>query len=377
MRLLHAGVDTTVIALWLGHEQVDTTQIYLHADLALKERALARTTPPDAKPGRYRAPRHAPRLPRSALIMPTPTRRIRPPPRRFESQSRHNPDVGIVHGAALAIGARPDLLGCADQPGRTIGHDQPRRREPAADEIAAELDPVLLGLPRSQPHRNQLPGAVLGNAPGADHALLRAARPDREVDRVEEQHDQVDVVERAPTERLKPLVQLRADRRDCRLRRPPEPGLLAERLDVTHRQAAHEPADHQRLERVGPQQPLAVPLREQLRDERHRRLAGLRDLDPQLTLGRLHMPRPKPVAQAALALGPAFIASAAKPLIELLLDRPLNDQPSAQPARARTTSSAGHRPAPWTSTCRCSLVSPPTAVRCVSRRRPPSSSVRT
>ncbi len=54
MRLLHAGVDTSVIALWLGHEQLDTTQIYLHADLALKERALARTTPPDTKPGRYR-----------------------------------------------------------------------------------------------------------------------------------------------------------------------------------------------------------------------------------------------------------------------------------------------------------------------------------
>jgi integrase/recombinase XerD len=56
MRLLHAGVDTTVIALWLGHEQVETTQIYLHADLALKERALARTKPLDSKPGRYRPP---------------------------------------------------------------------------------------------------------------------------------------------------------------------------------------------------------------------------------------------------------------------------------------------------------------------------------
>jgi site-specific recombinase XerD len=54
MRLLHAGVDTTVIALWLGHENVATTQIYVHADLALKERALARTTPIDAVPGRYR-----------------------------------------------------------------------------------------------------------------------------------------------------------------------------------------------------------------------------------------------------------------------------------------------------------------------------------
>ena len=56
MRLLHAGVDTSVIALWLGHEQVETTQIYLHADLALKERALARTTPAHTTPGRYRPP---------------------------------------------------------------------------------------------------------------------------------------------------------------------------------------------------------------------------------------------------------------------------------------------------------------------------------
>jgi len=56
MRLLEAGVDTTVIALWLGHEQVDTTAIYLHADLGIKERALARTTQPGATPGRYRPP---------------------------------------------------------------------------------------------------------------------------------------------------------------------------------------------------------------------------------------------------------------------------------------------------------------------------------
>ena len=56
MRLLHADVDTTVIALWLGHEQVETTQMYLHADLDIKERALARTKPLDSKPGRYRPP---------------------------------------------------------------------------------------------------------------------------------------------------------------------------------------------------------------------------------------------------------------------------------------------------------------------------------
>ena len=56
MRLLHAGVDTTVIALWLGHESTRTTDIYLHADLALKEKALARTAPPNTRPGRYHAP---------------------------------------------------------------------------------------------------------------------------------------------------------------------------------------------------------------------------------------------------------------------------------------------------------------------------------
>lgn len=56
MRLLHAGVDTSVIALWLGHEGIQTTQIYVHADLSLKERALARTAPITSRPGRYRPP---------------------------------------------------------------------------------------------------------------------------------------------------------------------------------------------------------------------------------------------------------------------------------------------------------------------------------
>lgn len=56
MQLLHAGVDTSVIALWLGHEHVETTQIYLHADMSLKERALARTKPLATRPGRFRPP---------------------------------------------------------------------------------------------------------------------------------------------------------------------------------------------------------------------------------------------------------------------------------------------------------------------------------
>jgi site-specific recombinase XerD len=54
MALLRAGVDITVIALWLGHESVTTTQIYLQADMALKQRALDRTTPPASIPGRYK-----------------------------------------------------------------------------------------------------------------------------------------------------------------------------------------------------------------------------------------------------------------------------------------------------------------------------------
>ena len=54
MDLLHHGVDRSVIALWLGHESVETTQMYLHADLRLKEKALSRTLPLGAKYGRYR-----------------------------------------------------------------------------------------------------------------------------------------------------------------------------------------------------------------------------------------------------------------------------------------------------------------------------------
>jgi integrase/recombinase XerD len=56
MTLLHAGVDITVIALWLGHESPTTTRIYLHADMALKENAIARTNPPDTNTTRYKAP---------------------------------------------------------------------------------------------------------------------------------------------------------------------------------------------------------------------------------------------------------------------------------------------------------------------------------
>ena len=54
MDLLQEGVDRSVIALWLGHESVDTTQIYLAATLAMKEKALAKTTPHRGRRARYR-----------------------------------------------------------------------------------------------------------------------------------------------------------------------------------------------------------------------------------------------------------------------------------------------------------------------------------
>jgi len=54
MELLQHGVDRSVIALWLGHESMETTQIYLHADMQMKEKALSLTTPIGVIPGRYR-----------------------------------------------------------------------------------------------------------------------------------------------------------------------------------------------------------------------------------------------------------------------------------------------------------------------------------
>jgi len=56
MALLKNGVDTSVIALWLGHEGTETTQIYLHADMSIKEKALDRVHQPGTAPGRYRPP---------------------------------------------------------------------------------------------------------------------------------------------------------------------------------------------------------------------------------------------------------------------------------------------------------------------------------
>ena len=54
MSLLQSGVDITVIALWLGHEDVQTTHVYLQADLAMKEKALGKVAPPETKTSRFK-----------------------------------------------------------------------------------------------------------------------------------------------------------------------------------------------------------------------------------------------------------------------------------------------------------------------------------
>ena len=54
MHLLQSGIDLSVIAMWLGHESLETTQIYLDADLTLKERVLDKVAPPSVQARRYR-----------------------------------------------------------------------------------------------------------------------------------------------------------------------------------------------------------------------------------------------------------------------------------------------------------------------------------
>ena len=58
MQLLAAGVERTVLALWLGHESIETTEVYVHADLAIKERAIARTAPLPTAARRYKPADH-------------------------------------------------------------------------------------------------------------------------------------------------------------------------------------------------------------------------------------------------------------------------------------------------------------------------------
>jgi hypothetical protein len=165
----------------------------------------------------------------------------------------------------------------------------------------------------------------------------------------------VDVVEIAALEPLKALAQLLADPWRGRPRQLPEPGLLAQRLDIAHRQAADERADHHRPARLGAQ-PLG-PARKQHGDQRLARLADLGYLDLKLALRRLHPARPEAVAQSRRRLRPPPIPRAAQPRVELVLDRALDDQPGTEPASS-DSASRGFSPTPTASTWSiCSSIS--------------------
>ena len=73
MNLLQSGTDVATIALWLGHASVKSTDVYLHADLTLKEQALARTAPTPAAAPSISTAGQAARLPREPVVMPGPT----------------------------------------------------------------------------------------------------------------------------------------------------------------------------------------------------------------------------------------------------------------------------------------------------------------
>src|SRR5581483_11687153 len=178
-----------------------------------------------------------------------------------------------VHGAALTVGVRPQLLDRGNQAGCAVGDDQQRRRKPAAGERAAELEPVVFGLAHPERDVEQDALARFGDAPGAEHALLRPRGADGQEDRIEEEANESQLGEVAPAEDLEALLQLPAEPGRRRLRYLAEAGLLAERLDVAHREAAHEGADHQRLERLAGEETLAAA--KQLARERRAGIAHL------------------------------------------------------------------------------------------------------
>ena len=103
MTLLHAGVDTAVIALWLGHADIRSTNAYLHADMAIKQRALDLTSPVSTPPGRYRPADPLLAFLGKPVIMPssaTPATPRSPPRRRSIPVTPHEPR----HSSRIGIG---------------------------------------------------------------------------------------------------------------------------------------------------------------------------------------------------------------------------------------------------------------------------------
>ncbi len=236
-----------------------------------------------------------------------------------------------VHRAALTVGLGPELLDRADQAGGAVGDDQQRRAEAAAGERAAEAEPVLFCLAHPQADIQEHPLAIFGDSPGAEHTLLRPAGTDGQEDGVEEEVDQAQAGEVALAEGLKALFELPAEPGGGRARHLSQACLLAERLDVAHREAADEGADHQRLQRLAGEEALAPA--EEPACERRAGITHLRHLDHDLALAGLEPARPVAVALPRRRLRPPLVADAAEPVVHLLLDRALQHQPHPQPRK--------------------------------------------
>ncbi len=151
--MLHAGIDTSGIALWLGHEHVETTQIYLHADLRLKERALALTKPPATKAGRFRPPDSLGAFLESLCS----GNRV-----RVRWLGRHNPEVGVMDATALPGRADEDRGHRLLEAEVRVRDDQLHAGEAAGDQAAQEAGPdgASSAVKTSTPRISRLPLAL-------------------------------------------------------------------------------------------------------------------------------------------------------------------------------------------------------------------------
>ena len=216
------------------------------------------------------------------------------------------------------------------RPGAPSATDQPRRVHSAAGQVAAEGEPVLVALARAELQPEQDLSALQRHAPGDQDPLgRRVVGVQLQIDRVEEQVHEVVLLELALAPAAVALAGVLQHARHCRLRDHRLIERLRQRgLDVAHREAAQERADHQCLQRVGARDALANDPR---LEAQLGRVADSRPLDLHRPRGRPHRLRPLiPVAMRDRCLG-ALVAGAAEELGQLVLERLLDDQPGAKP----------------------------------------------